>query len=139
MTSEGSTGGTTSKKREAAQVMAEVGGVRSSDDPVPDLWFGQPAGERRDATCSAEVKSSEGRGDGPQGLQAPYKRSAIANHAGSGSVSSPAKELGKPDAGKPPVRFDEGREADGHWPLGLSIRRFPPTLHPKRWSGRRNA
>jgi hypothetical protein len=22
-------------------------------------------------------------------------------------------ELGKPDAGKPPVRFDEGREADG--------------------------
>ncbi len=25
-------------------------------------------------------------------------------------------ELGKPDAGKPPVRFDEGREADGHWP-----------------------
>jgi len=38
------------------------------------------------------------------------------------------KELGKPDAGKPPVRFDEGREADGHW-LCLSIRRFPPTLH----------
>ncbi len=26
-----------------------------------------------------------------------------------------AKELGKPDAGKPPVRFDEGREPDGHW------------------------
>ena len=36
--------------------------------------------------------------------------------------------FGKPDAGKPPVRFDEGREADGHWPPGLSIRRFPPTL-----------
>jgi hypothetical protein len=27
-------------------------------------------------------------------------------------------ELGKPDAGKPPVRFDEGREADGHWHSG---------------------
>ena len=69
--SEDSTGGATSSKREAAQVMAEVGGVRSSDDPVPGLWFGQPTEERRDATCSAEVKSSEGRGDGPQGLQAP--------------------------------------------------------------------
>jgi hypothetical protein len=128
MMSEDSTGGTTSSKREAAQVMTEVGGVRSSDDPVPDLWFGQPAEERRDATCSAEVKSSEGRGDGPRGLQAPYKRSATANHAGSESVSSPTKELGKPDAGKPLVRFDEGREADGQWPSGLSIRRFPPTL-----------
>ena len=109
--------------------MAEVGGVRSSDDSVPDLWSGQPAEERRDATCSAEVKSSEGRGDGPQGLQAPNKRSATANHAGSESVGFPVKELGKPDAGKAPVRFDEGREADGHWPSGLSIRRFPPTLH----------
>ena len=28
------------------------------------------------------------------------------------------------------VRFDEGREAVGHWPSGLSIHRFPPTLHP---------
>jgi RNA-directed DNA polymerase len=66
-----STGGTTFSKREAAQVMAEVGGVRSSDDPVPDLWSGELAGERRDATCSAEVKSSEGRGDGSPGLPAP--------------------------------------------------------------------
>ena len=124
-----STGGTTPQKGEAVEAMAGVGGVRSSDDPVPDLWSGQPAEERRDATCSAEVTSSEGRGDGPQGLQAPNRRSATANHAGSESVSFPAKELGKPDAGKPPVRFDEGREADGHWPSGLSTRRFPPTLH----------
>ena len=41
--------------------MAEVGGVRSSDDPVPDLWwFGEHAGERRDATCSAGVKRNDG-------------------------------------------------------------------------------
>ena len=133
MMSENSTGGTTSSKREAVWVMAEVGGVRSSDDPAPDLWSGQSAQERRDATCSAEVKSNEGRGDGPQGLQAPYKRSATATHAGSESVSFPAKEFGKPDAGKPPVRFDEGREADGHWPSGLSFRRFPPTLHHGLW------
>jgi hypothetical protein len=38
-------------------------------------------------------------------------------------------ELGKPDAGKPPVRFDEGRESDGHWAHALSIRRLLPTLH----------
>ncbi len=104
-----STGGTTPTKGKAVRAVTEVGGVRSSDDPVPDLWSGQPAEERRDATCSAEVKRSEGRGDGPQGLPAPNKRSATANHAGPGSVSFPAKELGKPDAGKPPVRFDEGR------------------------------
>ena len=125
-----STDGTAPPKGKAARAMAGVGGVRSSEETAPDLWFGQNAEEPRDATCSAEVKSSEGRGDGPQGLQAPYKRSATANHAGSESVSFPAKELGKPDAGKPPVRFDEGREADGHWPSGLSIRRFQATLHP---------
>ena len=127
-----STGGATPTTGKADRAVTEVGGVRSSDDSVPDLWSGQPAEERRDATCSAEVKSSEGHGDGPQGLQAPNRRSATANHAGSESVSFPAKELGKPDAGKPPVRFDEGREADGHWPSRLSIRRFPPTLHPAR-------
>jgi len=131
MASKDSTGGATPSKGKADRAVTEVGGVRSSDDPVPDLWSGQPAEERRDATCSAEVTSSEGRGDGPQGLQAPNRRSATANHAGSESVSFPAKELGKPDAGKPPVRFDEGREADGHWPSRLSIRRFPPTLHSR--------
>src|SRR3954468_7108145 len=31
-------------------------------------------------------------------------------------LSLPYLELGKPDAGKPPVRFDEGWGADGHWP-----------------------
>jgi hypothetical protein len=41
-------------------------------------------------------------------------------------------ELGKPDAGKPSVRCDEGREAGDPWLSGLSIRRFPPILHPKR-------
>ena len=70
---EGSTVGTTSSKREAVQAMAEVGGVRSSDDPVPDLWFGELAGERRDATCSAGEKRREGCGDGPRGLTAPDK------------------------------------------------------------------
>ena len=68
-----STGGATPQKGEAVRAMAGVGGVRSSDDPVPDLWFGQPTEERRDATCSAEVKRDKGRGDGPRGLTAPDK------------------------------------------------------------------
>lgn len=85
-----STGGATPSKEEAVRPMAEVGGVRSSDDPAPDLhWTGQNPGERRDATCSAEVKRRKGprrrrtgpeeagsrasRGDGPQGLPTPEK------------------------------------------------------------------
>src|SRR5215203_2555084 len=68
----GSTDGATPQGK-AAQAVAEVGGVRSSDDPVPDLWFGQPTEERRDATCSAGEKRREGCGDGPRGLTAPEK------------------------------------------------------------------
>jgi RNA-directed DNA polymerase len=71
MMSEDSTGGTTSSKREAAQVMTEVGGVRSSDDPVPDLWSGKPAGERRDATCFAARKRNEELVTALLGLSAP--------------------------------------------------------------------
>jgi hypothetical protein len=29
------------------------------------------------------------------------------------------KRLGKPDTGKPSVRFDEGSESDGHWPMAF--------------------
>ena len=74
MANKDSTGGATSTTGEVVRPMAEVGGVRSSDDPVPDLWWsGQNMGERRDATCSAVEKRNEGRGDGPRGLPAPEK------------------------------------------------------------------
>lgn len=73
MSKQDSTGGTTPVKGEAVRVTAGVGGVRSSDDPVPDLWFGQPTEERRDAACSAGGKRREGYGDGPRGLTAPDK------------------------------------------------------------------
>jgi RNA-directed DNA polymerase len=73
MASEDSTGGATPSKEKAVRAVTEVGGVRSSDDPVPDLWSGEPAGERRDATCSAGEKRREGCGDGPRGLAAPDK------------------------------------------------------------------
>src|ERR1700679_575875 len=68
-----STGGATPSKGEAVRAMTGVGGVRSSEEPVPDLWFGQPTEERRDATCSAGEKSRVGRGDGLRGLTAPDK------------------------------------------------------------------
>ena len=74
MASKDSTGGATPATGKADRPMTGVGGVRSSDDPVLDLWWsGQNMEERRDATCSAEVKSNEGRGDGPRGLPAPDK------------------------------------------------------------------
>ena len=42
------------QRRAAARARTGVGGVSSSDDPVPDLWSGEPAGgATRDATCSA--------------------------------------------------------------------------------------
>ena len=133
MASKDSTGGATPATGEAARPMTGVGGVRSSDDPVLDLWWsGQNMGERRDAACSAVEKRSKGRGDGPRGLPAPDKvrplQITLYRKAKPIKFCLPTKEPGKPDAGKPPVRFDEGREADGHW-LCLSLRRFLPTLH----------
>jgi hypothetical protein len=71
MSEKDSTGGATSSKGKAARIRTEVGGVGSSDDSVPDLWFGERAEERSDATCSAGVKCREGCGDGPRGLTAP--------------------------------------------------------------------
>ena len=134
-----STGGATPQKGKAARAITGVGGVRSSDDPVPDRWFGQPTEERRDATCSVARKRIEELVTAREG----YKRQECSGGATPRwrrAFWARRKELGKPDAGKPPVRFDEGREADGHWPSGLSIRRFPPTLHkmPARW-GWKNA
>lgn len=59
---------------EAELVIAGVGGIRSSEENMPDLfWSGENMEERRDATCSAGRKSKEGRGDGPRGLPAPDK------------------------------------------------------------------
>jgi hypothetical protein len=34
-----------------------------------------------------------------------------------GVASDPMNELGEPNMGNPSVRFDEGRERVGHWPL----------------------
>lgn len=61
----------------AVRAVAGVGGIRSSDDAVPDLWSGKCTEERRDAACSAAKPSNKGRGDGPQGLPTPDKVRAL--------------------------------------------------------------
>src|SRR3954453_7085297 len=105
--SHSSTGGATPSKEEAARPTAEVGGVRSSDDPAPDLWFGENSGERRDATCSAVRRRSEGLVTALWAISAKKVRE-LPIPAGAGASAFRVTELGKPDAGKPPVRFDEG-------------------------------
>ncbi len=74
MTGKKDSTGSTTRKGEAERVIAGVGGIRSSEENMPDLfWSGENMEERRDATCSAGRKSKEGRGDGPRGLPAPDK------------------------------------------------------------------
>src|SRR4051812_26253810 len=108
--SHSSTGGPTRPNEEAAWPMAEVGGVRSSVDPVPDLWFGENSGERRDATCSAVRRRSKGLVTALWAISAKNVRE-LPIPADAWASAFRGTELGKPDAGKPPVRFDEGREA----------------------------
>ena len=48
-----------------------------------------------------------------------------------GVESDPMNEFGEPNMGNPSVRFDEGRERVGHWPLGLSAPPLLPTLRPR--------
>src|SRR5260221_6217014 len=76
-----STRDTTSQTEKVARAMTGVGGVRSSDDPVPDLWSGKPAGERRDATCSAVRKRNEELVTAPWAISAMRVRE-LQSHAG---------------------------------------------------------
>ncbi len=55
----------------AQRATAEVGGPRSSHDPVPGQPTGENIGERRGAAMNQETKRSKGCGDGSQGLPAP--------------------------------------------------------------------
>src|SRR3954447_23473453 len=76
---EDSTGGTTPLNGKAVQATTGVGGVRSSDDPVLNLWFGQPAGERRDATCSAGGRATKDVVTAPLGAISAQNRLGVAN------------------------------------------------------------
>ena len=84
-------------------------------------------------------RRSKGRGDGwgdPDNN--PGESSRASNHAVSesesptevsvltdnrGLESGPMNEFGEPNMGNPSVRFDEGRERVGHWPLAFQSNR----------------
>ena len=67
-------GGTSPATDKTARAGAEVGGLGSSEDAVPDLWWsGQNTEERSETTCFAVGKSGKGRGDGLKGLPTPDK------------------------------------------------------------------
>src|SRR5713226_2332268 len=60
----------------------------------------------------------------------PKYRFCIADDCG--LESCPMNEFGEPNMGNPSVRFDEGRESVGHWPVCLSIHPLPPTLRGEK-------
>ena len=96
------TGSASLATSEAVVAGTGVGDLRRS----VDLWESQR--EQREVTCCAAGIGSEGRGDGSQGLPTPDKvrQLQVTLHR----KLTPTRQLGKPDAGKPPVRFDEGRK-----------------------------
>src|SRR6266581_8277242 len=49
--------------------------------------------------------------------------------------SHPMNEFGEPNMGNPSVRFDEGRERVGHWPLAFQVQPLPPTLQNRGRNG----
>ena len=119
------TGTSQAKPGEAGRVAAGVGDIHSSVDPTDRTTVG----ERRDGTCPSASQSGEGRDDGlgqkpwiitslnVRELQRMLYRKATANALGDCSFLVSLKPirrmgLGKPCAGKPPARFDEGEEID---------------------------
>jgi hypothetical protein len=118
--------------REAGRTVAGVGDLHSSVDPVGRTT----TGERREGTCPRASQRGEGPDDGwsdelwiktspkVRKLQRVLYRKAKAKP---GSAETNPKEwgLGKPCAGKPPARFDEG-ESSG---AGDCVAALPTLLH----------
>ena len=76
------TGGATPSEGEAARAMPGVGGVRSSDEAMLDLWWlGENMAEPRDATCSAARKRNEELVTAPWAIST-MKVRALQPHAG---------------------------------------------------------
>ena len=127
--------GQTSK---AAGVAGEVGVPRSSVDLHYFKRCGEPRGDTY-STHEGEAKDKEMAGatrivtpDKVRELQIVLYRKAHSLRplcaATVGCMERhPMNESGEPNMGNPSVRFDEGRERVGHWPVCLSIHPFPPT------------
>ena len=68
------TGGASSETDKAVTAGAGGGGLGSSEEAMPDLWWsGENMEERSETTCFAVERSGKGRGDGPSGLPTPDK------------------------------------------------------------------
>ena len=131
--------GQTSK---AAGVAGEVGVPRSSVDLHYFKRCGEPRGDTY-STHEGEAKDKEMAGatrivtpDKVRELQIVLYRKAHSLRplcaATVGCMERhPMNESGEPNMGNPSVRFDEGRERVGHWPVCLSIHPFPPTLQTR--------
>ena len=134
--------GQTSK---AAGVAGEVGVPRSSVDLHYFKRCGEPRGDTY-STHEGEAKDKEMAGatrivtpDKVRELQIVLYRKAHSLRplcaATVGCMERhPMNESGEPNMGNPSVRFDEGRERVGHWPVCLSIHPFPPT--PPKQAGK---
>ena len=104
------------KPHEADRAVAGVGDLHSSVDPADRTT----AGERREGTCPPASQSGEGPDDGwsdelwiktspkVRKLQRVLYRKAKAEPLNSAEINPNERGLGKPCAGKPPARFDEG-------------------------------
>src|SRR5262245_32308248 len=53
------------------------------------------------------------------GCEAAYPLWTLCTTDHCGVESEPMNEFGEPNMGNPSVRFDEGRERIGHWPLAF--------------------
>ena len=123
-----STGGPTSSKREAVEAMAGVGGVRSSEEAAPDLWWsGQNAEERRDATCSAARKRNEGLVTAPWAISAKNVRE-LQPHAGIEASGRDERNSESRMRENRPSGLLRGGKQTVIGPRASQGRRFPPIL-----------
>ena len=114
-------GGVPSKVGRAAR---EVGVLRSS----VEAGITKNPVEPREGTWVNAHQTSQGRGWPGDRIVTPTKVRELGRRLYRRAQALRGMTLGKPCAGKPPARFDEGQGKDGHWPAGLSIRLLLPTL-----------
>jgi len=109
---------------EPAWATGEVGVLRSR----VDLADSKTAGERRRGTWVRVKGTRNGTGDGQGNLDKNSAKSLRRGkvHCDGGCKPSRGSALGKPDAGKPPVRFDEGRCGYAELTIAVSSIRLCP-------------
>ncbi len=106
----------TGQSSKANGVAGEVGVPHSS----VDLHYFKRCKEPRGDTYS--MRGGEAKDAGMAGairIVTPNKVRELQIALYRKAKSCPMNEFGEPNMGNPPVRFDEGRESVGHWPLAF--------------------